>query len=174
MIVYRNDYSNEQLNIISALAERFEISFKLAKILFSRGIDSERKMQKFLNPGKHNFYNPYLLKGMKESVERITYAREMQERILVFGDYDADGIFLDIVGVIPCYCSNCIRTLREEGKDPSDEAAVLELAERTYANYARKCREAIDSVKPGLPLFHNAGHIREVNSGKSEFAERSA
>ena len=92
MIVYRNDYSNEQLNIISALAERFEISFKLAKILFSRGIDSERKMQKFLNPGKHNFYNPYLLKGMKESVERITYAREMQERILVFGDYDADGI----------------------------------------------------------------------------------
>ena len=41
MIVYNNDYSNEQLNIISALSEKFGISFKLAKILFSRGINTE-------------------------------------------------------------------------------------------------------------------------------------
>ena len=104
----------------------------------------------FLVPGYHRFCmnTPYL----------DILAAQIKE---VCENYDADGIFLDIVGVIPCYCNNCIRTLRAEGKDPSDEAAVLELAERTYANYAKKCREAIDSVKPGLPLFHNAGHIRQ-------------
>lgn len=92
MIVYNNDYSNEQLNIISALSEKFGISFKLAKILFSRGINTEEKANRFLHPGKHNFLDPYLLKGMKEAVERIVFARDNEESIIVFGDYDADGI----------------------------------------------------------------------------------
>ncbi|MBE6617694.1 MAG: beta-galactosidase [Ruminococcaceae bacterium] len=74
--------------------------------------------------------------------------------------YDCDGIFLDIVGVRTCYCQNCINTLLAEGKDPYDEANVRELGERTYANYTRRVREAIDKYKPGLPVFHNGGHIR--------------
>lgn len=103
----------------------------------------------FLTPGYHRFcmntpYLDYLMEQIKE----------------VCGRYEADSLFLDIVGVIPCCCTNCINTLRSEGKDPADEAAVLELAERTYANYTRRTREAVDSVKPGLPLFHNAGHLR--------------
>lgn len=102
----------------------------------------------FLTPGYHKFcmntpYLSYLAEQIKE----------------VCQNYDADGIFLDIVGVAPCYCTNCINTLRAEGKDPSDEAAVMELAERTYANYTKTCREAVDSFKPGLPIFHNTGHI---------------
>ena len=74
-------------------------------------------------------------------------------------NYDADGIFLDIVGVKPCYCDTCTAQLCREGKDPADAAAVLDLAERTYANFTSRVRAAIDSVKPGLPVFYNAGHI---------------
>ena len=74
-------------------------------------------------------------------------------------NYDADGIFLDIVGVKVCYCDTCTAQLRREGKDPADPAAVLALAERVYANFTGRVRETIDSVKPGLPLFFNAGHI---------------
>ena len=108
------------------------------------------RVKDFLTPGYHLFClnTPYL----------DIVAEQIKE---VCRNYDADGIFLDIVGVTPCYCANCIRTLRAEGKDPSDENAIMELAERTYANYAKVCREAIDSVKPGLPLFHNSGHIRQ-------------
>lgn len=107
-------------------------------------------VQSFLNPGYHRFcMNTPYLDILTEQIKEVCR------------NYDADGIFLDIVGVIPCYCTNCIQTLRSEGKDPSDDNAVMELAERTYANYTRRCREAIDSVKPGLPLFHNAGHIRQ-------------
>ena len=92
MIVYQTDYTTEQLNIISALAKKFGISQKLAKIIFSRGINTEEKMRKYLHPGKQNFLNPFLLKGVSEAVERITFARDNGERVLVFGDYDADGI----------------------------------------------------------------------------------
>ena len=92
MIVFQNNYTTEQLNIISALAKEFGISQKLAKIIFSRGINTSEKMRKYINPGKHNFLDPFLLKGVNEAVERIKFARENGERVLVFGDYDADGI----------------------------------------------------------------------------------
>lgn len=98
--------------------------------------------------GYHRFcfnspYLDYLLAQIKEVCER----------------YDADGIFLDIVGVVPCYCQNCVKTLLDEGKDPYNDDDANDLAERIYANYCRRVRETIDSVKPGLPVFHNGGHI---------------
>jgi hypothetical protein len=103
----------------------------------------------FMKPGYHQFCmnSPYLdilLKQIAEVVE----------------GYDADGIFLDIVGVRSCYCHNCLATLRAAGRDPRDNAAVLELGELTYSNYTRKVRATIDAIKPGLPVFHNGGHIR--------------
>ena len=103
----------------------------------------------FSQPGYHVFcmntpYLDYLLAQIKEAAQ----------------NYDADGIFLDIMSVRPCYCPHCIQTLLAEGKDPNNEEDIMELAERVYANYARRVRETIDSVKPGLPVFHNGGHIR--------------
>lgn len=103
----------------------------------------------FASPGYHRMcfnspYLDYLLDQIKEVCEK----------------YDADGIFLDIVGVVPCYCQNCIRTLIEEGKEPYEEANIYDLAERVYASYVKRVRECVDSVKPGLPVFHNSGHLR--------------
>ena len=92
MIVIKNDFTIEQQNIISEIAESAGVSFELAKIMFSRGIDSAKKAHKFLHPGKHNFYDPFLLSGMQNAVSRIAAACDNAERIVVFGDYDADGI----------------------------------------------------------------------------------
>lgn len=89
-------------------------------------------------------YLDYLLAQIKEVCER----------------YDADGIFLDIVGVKKCYCAKCRKELEDQGKDPFDDKNAIELGEKVYANYTRRVRETIDSVKPGLPVFHNGGHIR--------------
>jgi len=102
----------------------------------------------FCEPGYHVFclnspYLDYLLAQIKEVCE----------------NYDADGIFLDIVCVHSCYCQNCINSLIKEDKDPYDEVNILEFAEKTYANYTKRVRKSIDSVKPGLPVFHNGGHI---------------
>ena len=74
-------------------------------------------------------------------------------------NYEADGIFLDIVGVKTCYCETCLQALAQRGQSPEDAQAVLALAEKTYANFTARVRETIDGVKPGLPLFFNAGHI---------------
>lgn len=75
-------------------------------------------------------------------------------------NYDADGIFLDIVHVDPCYCETCRAEMAKRGLDVNNPDDVKILAEETYANYVRRVRETIDSVKPGLPVFHNGGHIR--------------
>lgn len=75
-------------------------------------------------------------------------------------NYDADGIFLDIVGVDPCYCDTCRAELERRGMDINNPDDVNALAEEVYANYTRRVRETVDSVKPGLPVFHNGGHIR--------------
>lgn len=74
-------------------------------------------------------------------------------------NYDADGIFLDIVGEAPCFCMHCRNILEAEGKDPFDDNNAIELASRRYAKYTKAVREAVDSIKPGLPVFHNGGHI---------------
>lgn len=108
-------------------------------------------------PGYHEFcmnspYLDYLIKQVEEVVRT----------------YDCDGIFLDIVGVRMCWCQNCIKTLLDEGKDPYDDANIRELGERIYKNYTTKIREAVDRIKPGLPVFHNSGHIRR---GRRDLAD---
>ena len=73
--------------------------------------------------------------------------------------YDADGIFLDIVGEKECYCPACMAEMQRRGWDPQNRENARKLAVEVYANYTRRVRETIDSVKPGLPVFHNGGHI---------------
>ena len=108
-------------------------------------------------PGYHEFcmnspYLDYLIPQIEEVVR----------------NYDCDGIFLDIVGVRTCWCQNCVKTLLNEGKDPYDDENARELGERVYANYCRRVREAVDRIKPGLPVFHNSGHIRR---GRRDLAD---
>ncbi|WP_136608568.1 beta-galactosidase trimerization domain-containing protein [Paenibacillus dokdonensis] len=78
----------------------------------------------------------------------------------VVQNYDADGIFLDIVGVRECYCASCTAAARAKGIDPRDIHAMRPLWEETYANYTNQVFETVNIYKPGLPIFHNGGHIR--------------
>ena len=111
--------------------------------------DREHCVDNFAKPMFHLLcmntkYLDYLLDQIKEVVQ----------------NYEADGIFLDIVGVRPCCCSTCVREMLKRGMNPDDEKDILALGEEVYANYLKRVRETIDSVKPGLSVFHNGGHIR--------------
>jgi len=111
--------------------------------------DQTNWVKGFMEPGYHQFCmnSPYLeilLDQIRETLSR----------------YDADGLFLDIVGVRECYCHSCVDSVRREGKDPRDENAMRKLWENTYANYTARVKETVEAVKPGLPIFHNGGHIR--------------
>jgi len=77
---------------IKEIEKRYQINGLLAKILVNRGIIEENDIRQFLNPTRKDFYNPYLMPDMEKAVERILIAIEKKEKVLIYGDYDVDGI----------------------------------------------------------------------------------
>lgn len=73
------------------LAEVLGVTPLAAALLIARGFETEEKARKFLNPGFEDLHEPFLLKGMREAVDRILRAVENGEKILIWGDYDVDG-----------------------------------------------------------------------------------
>lgn len=62
-------------------------------ILKNRGIVEQDEVNSYLNPSyKKGLHNPFLMKDMDKAVERLKRATENQERVIIFGDYDVDGI----------------------------------------------------------------------------------
>ncbi len=67
-------------------------SEKFIRLLIERGIDSQEKAEKFFNFDPTQLHDPYLLKGMQAAVNRLRDAISQKQRVLIIGDYDADGI----------------------------------------------------------------------------------
>ena len=74
------------------LSKILSISPVLAQILINRGIKTPHEIYDFLNPRISNLSDPFELPGLKTAVERIKEASKRSERVLVHGDYDADGL----------------------------------------------------------------------------------
>lgn len=71
----------------------------MAGLLKGRGLETPDSVKKFLYPKRKDIYSPFLLPDLDEAVKRISRAVEKKERILLFGDYDVDGITsLSILG----------------------------------------------------------------------------
>ncbi len=69
-----------------------DIPVEVAQILVNRKIEESDKAYRFLHGTLSDLYDPFLMEGMKEAVNRIRKAIAQQDRILIFGDYDVDGI----------------------------------------------------------------------------------
>lgn len=79
-------------NIVKQIATKFGISEILARILLNRGIIEDEEIKTFLEPTRYDFYDPFLLPDMEKAVNRIIEAIEKQEKVIIYGDYDVDGI----------------------------------------------------------------------------------
>lgn len=77
------------------VANKFQevgISPILIDILFQRGYTSLSSILEYLQPSLFEFYSPFLFKDMEKVVQRLARAHEKEEKVLVYGDYDADGV----------------------------------------------------------------------------------
>lgn len=83
------EFNNKE---ILRMSEKFNLCQDIVKLLFARGIDTEDKIDKYLNSGVSSLYNPFLLKNMQEVVDKIKFYIMSKKRILIMGDYDTDGI----------------------------------------------------------------------------------
>lgn len=77
---------------VEKVARKYGLSKLLSKILVNRNIIENEKVNVFLNPTRRDFYNPFLMPDMEKAVDRIIKAIENKEKIMIFGDYDVDGI----------------------------------------------------------------------------------
>ncbi len=74
---------------VNELSKDYNLCKILANILVNRNIEN---IDKFLNPTRHDFHDPFLMPDMEKAIQRLIKAIEDKQKIMIFGDYDADGI----------------------------------------------------------------------------------
>ena len=79
-------------NYLVSKSSEFGESRLISRLLLNRGINTKEKVQKFLNSDKKDIHNPFLFEDMENAVKRIQKAGKNKEKIIVYGDYDVDGI----------------------------------------------------------------------------------
>lgn len=77
---------------IDEIVRKFDVPELLATVLVNRGIVDDEEIRVFLNPTRSDFHDPYLMPDMEIAVERIIKAINNQEKVIIYGDYDVDGI----------------------------------------------------------------------------------
>jgi len=82
---------------ISSLAKKSGVSEVVAKILINRGFDNEIDIKKFMRASINDLYDPFLMKDMEKATGLIKLAIDRNERIVVYGDYDADGVTSTVI-----------------------------------------------------------------------------
>lgn len=77
---------------VEEISKKYNISPIVCELLSSRKIESEDELKKFLKPDDSCFHDPFKLKNMDKLVKRIRQAMSKKEKVLIFGDYDVDGV----------------------------------------------------------------------------------
>ncbi len=96
---------------VRVLCDQLQISPFLAKLLINRGLKEPEVVYKFLNPSINDLRDPFSLADMDQAVSLLLEARAHRSPVLIYGDYDVDGItgvavlkeFLDRYGWITEY-----------------------------------------------------------------------
>lgn len=78
--------------IVENISKALNCSPLIASLLVNRGIFSSKDAHDFLNISLDNIRHPFSMKDMDIAVSRIYKAIKYHEKILIFGDYDADGV----------------------------------------------------------------------------------
>jgi len=122
---------------VDEITKKYNINNLLGIALVNRGIVDENDLNIFLNPTRKDFHDPFLLPDMDKAVDRIIKAIESKEKVIIYGDYDVDGItsitvlkrFLEERGI---KVAEHIPNRLEEGYGLNIES-IKEIAKENYA-----------------------------------------
>lgn len=86
------EYYEKDEDAVKRVQEEFGLSRLLSTIIVNKGLKTKQEIEVFLNPTRNDFHDPYLMPDMQIAVDRIVKAIENQEKVIIYGDYDVDGI----------------------------------------------------------------------------------
>ena len=143
-------------NLINKLSEKTGLNAILTELLFKRGFNTEEKLIEFLDPKLSRLSSPFVLEGMNEAVEIIN-KHLINGKILIFGDYDCDGIGASAMLKL---------ALEEHGADIS--VFIPTRVEDGYGLSENSLKRAIEISKPSLIVTVDCGigSVEEVNIAK--------
>ncbi len=141
-----------------AYAEIFSIPKIVAKVLLNRGLTDAADAKKFLDKTSENFYSPNLMCDMDKAVERIKKAIENKESVVVYGDYDVDGITSTAL---------VVRYLRQQGVNAN--AYIPDRQNEGYGINKAAVKKIYDSgatllisVDTGITAFEETEYAKEL------------
>ena len=79
-------------NLVEKIVKENQIPEILAKILVNRDVIEKKDIEIFLNPTRDDFHDPFLMPDMKKAIDRLEIAIKNNEKIIIYGDYDVDGV----------------------------------------------------------------------------------
>ena len=77
---------------VNQLIKEYKMNYILAQVLVNKGLTNKEDIDLFMNPTRKDFHDPFLMPDMEIAVRRILKAIKEKEKIMIYGDYDADGI----------------------------------------------------------------------------------
>lgn len=139
-----------------------ELNNNILQLLYNRGLKTESEIENFLNPEySETVYDPFLFRDMKKAVERIWQAIDKSEKVVIFGDYDADGV-----------CSSVM--LADFFKNAGLELEVI-IPHRSQDGYGLNARavEKIIKINPKLLITLDCGstNVAEVEQLSAAFVD---
>lgn len=123
---------------VSEVAEDCGLDPLVVLIAFARGLTEPYEIEQFIEK-EPEFSDPYDLSGMSEAVERINIALESEEKILVFGDYDCDGITATAI---------LVKYLKSKGADVS-----YRIPDRESEGYGISIKAIEEAFNDGVTLI---------------------
>ena len=127
----------------------------MSALLSARGIKTDEAARRYLSPSLSDLHDPFLLPGMAETVALLKDAISRGDTILVYGDYDADGV---------CAASILLETLHEEGA-----SLAYRIPSRHVEGYGLNCdaiREVAQKAKLLITVDCGISNVQEVALAK--------
>ena len=84
------EYCNVNDAEVKEIMTKYNVSKLVATVISNKNLTSS--VDVFLNPTRNDFYDPFLMPDMEIAVDRIIKAIESKEKVIIYGDYDVDGI----------------------------------------------------------------------------------